>query len=189
MRDDLAEFGDEIENVQVHYTAARTKFKHQERTLAGLAAARLQFVAERLTPEPFLREPGEGDDVFVERALQRVLVQMGDIGVLQRAAAGANFTGAEKDMLDRLAGGFLRGELDRLHAELVDRLQREQGSIRSRLREKSGWVLAVAATALITIIVGAVVAHAEGWIGHNGGGGDRGGTTGQSSSTVSSSNP
>lgn len=191
VRDDLAEFGDEIENVQARYTAARTKFKHQERTLAGLAAARLQFVAERLTPEPFLRVPGEGDELFMERALQNVLVQIGDIGVLQRAAAGAIFRGAEKDMLDRLAE-FLRGELDRLHAELVDRLQRERGSIRSRLREKSGWVLAAAVTALIGVAVAAVVGDAEGWFGHNAGGRNHGSSPGHSatkSDTSPSSNP
>ena len=96
-------------------------FRVQAALLGGrsleLWVERLQLVAERLTPEPFVHDPNEDDATRMERALQRVLEQMGDIGVMQQAAAGERLASSEQAMFDRLAR-FLRGELDRLHAEL-----------------------------------------------------------------------
>ncbi len=89
-------------------------FRVQAALLGGrsleLWVERLQLVAEKLTPEPFVHDPNEDDATRMERALQRVLEQMGDIGVMQRAAAGERLASSEQETFDRLAQ-FLRGEL------------------------------------------------------------------------------
>jgi hypothetical protein len=152
--------------VQTRYIAAT--FKQQEKTLAGLAAARLQLVAEELTPEPFLHDPNEDEALRMERAMQRVLGRLGDSGAMQRAAAGERLSGSEQAMFDRLVR-CLRGELDRLQTELVYRLHREQGSIRARIGNMSGNALAISGTVIIGIVVTGAVGYAQNWIWHHDG--------------------
>src|SRR6266511_1722218 len=72
LRDDLAHYGIEIENVQARYAAVKRRFKQQELMLPGLADERLRLFVKSLNPEPFLIDPNEDEDVFMERAFRHV---------------------------------------------------------------------------------------------------------------------
>jgi ABC-type Na+ transport system ATPase subunit NatA len=138
-------------------------FKRQEQTLPGLADERLRLLIKRLIPQPLLHDPTEVEAVRMERALRHVLDEMGDVGVLRRATAGERLSGAEEAVFARLAQ-FMRGELDRLHSELVDRLRREQSTRRARLFSTSKKAVTIYATAVIGLIAAGSVAYLKSWL-------------------------
>ncbi len=165
LRDDLAHYGIEIENVQARYGAVKRRFKQQELMLPGLAEERLRLFVKSLNPEPFLVDPNEDEDVFMERAFRHVLDEMGDRGILRRAAEGQQLTQEEQQSFDRVAQ-FLREEVERLHAELVDRLRLQQRSVSGQLTRKVKGVPVWAAGAAGAALIGTGALAAASYAGH-----------------------
>jgi hypothetical protein len=168
-RNELDVYEIEISNVQERYLALKRQFKFDEQTLPGLADERLSLFIRGLNPEPLLRDQDE-DDAFMERVFVAALDDMGDRGVVRRAIAGERHDAEEERRFER-AVNFLRGEADRLHSEVVDRLRLEQRSLKARVREavKSApkkLVAAYAAAALGLIVTGSL-AYAKNWIWHH----------------------
>jgi hypothetical protein len=168
-RPDLDDLGTEIYNVQERHSAALALFREKGRTLPGLADERLRAFAAALKPEPFLIDTDEDEHAFAERAFRRAMHQLGIIGTMQSALAGRRLDAAEQSGFDR-AVAFLRGEADRLHEEIVERLSRGEGEGKT-LRAvrvvgygslKAGaYVVGVVVTAIITLVVGA---YFGGWL-------------------------
>jgi hypothetical protein len=166
-RNDLDSFEIEIENVQARYTAARNRFKQHELTLPGLAEERIRLFAKSLNPEPFLRDPDENDGDFMERSFIHVLNEMGYRGILRRGTSGETLNKAEARIFHDVVN-FLRGEVDRMHAEVVDRLRMDQRSFRVRaprwLGSTSKKAVALYAAAIIGLVATATVAYMKDWV-------------------------
>jgi len=160
----------DLENIQARYTAAKRQFEQQQLTLPGLAEERLRIFAGGLQPEPFLLREGESEGDFMERVFNHALEELGARGILRKAADGDRLTQAEQQTFDRLVG-FLRGEVERLHIELVERLGLEQRSVRGRIRTNTvkapKKVVAMYLTAIAILLVGGSITYAKNWIWHH----------------------
>jgi hypothetical protein len=84
----------------------------------------------------------------------------------RRLIAGERLHSGEQATFSRFVT-FLRGELERLHAELIDRLQKEQGSWRSWTIRETGWATRIAIGAIIGALALGAVAYGENWVWHH----------------------
>lgn len=174
-RPDMDDFGREIHNIQEKHSAELNRFKELGRVLPGLADERLRAIIAALEPEPFLIDEGEDEDAIAERAFRRGLQQLGIIGVMRNALTGQRLDEGEKHVFGE-AVSFLRGEAERLHEEIMQRLSRGEGTSRmarflvftGRGSLKLGVFIAGAVVAaIIALLVSAYVAK---WLPGQGGG-------------------
>lgn len=168
LRDDLASYAVDIDNLHERYNAANRQFSHEETTLAGLADERLRLFVASLSPEPFLRDANEDEDVYLERTFKRVLENLGARGLLRRVVAGERLTTGEQDVFTRLVT-FLRAEVERLHEEIIDQLQRGDRSLSRRIANTLGLgsrkVVAAYVAALLGLAATASVSYVKDWWG------------------------
>ena len=166
LRADLDDFERQINNLLERHANTLTMFREEGRALPGLADERLRAFADLLTPEPLVVAEDEDADVVADRMLRRAVAQLGLVGAIRSALAGQQLQRGEQQVFTK-AVVFLRGEVDRLHEELHQRLSRGEGE--SRVRRglliigrgslRLGLVIATAAvTALVTVIVTAYLA-------------------------------
>jgi hypothetical protein len=168
----------EVWNIQETHRASVDVFHQAGYTLAGVAHARLTEVRDGLMPAPVLRGIDEDEDHFLTKATSAVFEELAPLGIARRAANGRSLDPDESRFLSEMVA-FLRSEADRLHRDLLDRIDEGEritlADTARRLASRfSGWAVAAVGTIVVGIVIAVVAQHLTG---SDGDGGSKSGST------------